>query len=171
MWVGYIPESDGDKAHRAAPVHGIGHNVERESSDHVVHEDAKVVSQVCSRDAERPHGAEHKHVSGKEERRSSGAHSRVLEERVGGLGLECLVVHMVTQDAQRKDGHGKQVAAQVATPSEHLGDRLVVVLVLRHRVPVERVEADAARSKPEAALRKVNHAWDQVVVGQLRKEG
>ncbi|KAI3484933.1 hypothetical protein L1887_51823 [Cichorium endivia] len=152
------PQRHGDKAHGAAPVHGVGHHIEREARHHAVHQDAKVVAQVGARHAQCVHGRQHKHVARRKQHRRRRLDPRLLQQRMRRLIFERQVVQMVAHDTERKDGHGEQVAAEVATSAEQLGDRLAVVLVLRHNVPVERVEADAAHRDPQRRLRQVDYA-------------
>ena len=46
------PQRSSEEVHRRADIHGVGEDREREAGDHLVHQDAKVVSQVGARDAE-----------------------------------------------------------------------------------------------------------------------
>ena len=50
----HAPQSRRGEAHRAADVHGITKDVEGETLDAVIHQNAKVVSQERARHAERP---------------------------------------------------------------------------------------------------------------------
>ena len=63
----FVPQRDGCERHRASDVHRIAQQVERETVDARVHEDAEVVAQECARDAEGVGGGEHEDLADEEE--------------------------------------------------------------------------------------------------------
>lgn len=105
------PECDSGEAHAASPVHWIGDDIEWESSDNVVHEDSKVVSQVGSGDSESPHGRKHKDISGEDKSCSEVFHDGQVEKWVLRLIFERVVVKVITNDTKRENGSCEEVAA------------------------------------------------------------
>lgn len=84
-----VPQRRSHEAHRAAPVHGTSRHIERESSDHIIHQDAKVISQVCACNAEGPHGGEDEDIAAGEEGKGEGLSKRIgCDFGVGGLVFE-----------------------------------------------------------------------------------
>jgi hypothetical protein len=108
-------------------IHGRLAHVERERRDRLVHEDAEVVSEVCARDTECPHGGQDERVAGDEERDGGVFDERGEESWVGWLRCEGFVVpvydtlvtkditdwnnlvvvgiQIVSEDTQRENGH------------------------------------------------------------------
>lgn len=145
-----VPQRGCEEAERRAVIHGrVGH-IEWERGHRRVHQDAKVVAEVCACDAERPHRGQDEGVAGEEERDRGVLDEWVLEERRGGLIGEGFVVaeryvsvlrrvwrldrlakadvQVVSEDAEREDGHGERVAPIATVTTEELSDDLVVVL-------------------------------------------
>lgn len=114
----HSPQRNTSKAHGATPVHWVAHDIEWESSDHVIHENAKVVTQISTCDTECPHRRDDKDVSRRDEGSSDDLDGGERQERVDGLILERVHVEVVTEDAQGEDGGSQQVAAQVSVAIE-----------------------------------------------------
>ena len=68
-WKGCSPEGAGGKAHRAADVHRISENIEREAFNAMVHEDAEVVAEEGTRDTECPGRRDDERLSNEEQHR------------------------------------------------------------------------------------------------------
>jgi hypothetical protein len=71
-----------------------------------IHQDAKVIAQVCSGEAQRVHTSEHEEVAEEEKWDAGIFDERLEEQRVGGLVHETLVVEVVSEYAEGEDGHG-----------------------------------------------------------------
>lgn len=110
-------QRDSEEAHRATPVHGRAGDIEREPRDGGIHQDAEIVAQIGTRDAQRPHTREDENVSGAEE---DEGEVRLVERCEEGLVLERLIVKVIAEDAQREDAEGEEIAAIVGA-SEYLG--------------------------------------------------
>lgn len=121
------PQAGSEEAQRGAVVHGRVCNVEREAGDTRVHENPKVVSEVGSGDAKRPHARENKDVSDEEDAGSRILHGVVLEDVEGRLVTQRLLVEVVPDDSEREDGDGEEVAAIARVAAEKLGEDSVVV--------------------------------------------
>lgn len=128
----------------------------------MVHEDAKVVSEVCACDSECPHGGEDKDVSGDEEGSGECFYGGDGEELVRGLVLECGVVEVVTEDAEGEDGQSEEVAAKVSVAVEDACNRLIPVLVLGDDVPEGGIEGDGGGCDPEGGLCEVDESGNIV---------
>jgi hypothetical protein len=87
-----IPQRSGQKAQRAAMIHGRLADVERERRYRRVHQDAEVVAKICACDAERPHGGQDESVAGEEEGNRGIFDEGVEESGVGWLGGKGFVV-------------------------------------------------------------------------------
>lgn len=122
-----VPQGDGDKVGGAADVHRVAHDIKREAGHHLVHEDAKVVAEVGAGHAQHPHGRHDEHAAERKQRDRHCTHRRVLERGVGRLEGQCVVVQVVAQDTQRKDGHREDVASKIGPVAQQSRQRAVVV--------------------------------------------
>lgn len=108
-------QSNTQEVQGASPVHGRASDIEWESGNGSIHEDAEVVTQVGTSDTQSPH-------AGKNQNRSPGEQKTAHDGLVDG-GIEWLVsqrqlVNVVAQDAQREDGEGEEVASLVWAPKD-----------------------------------------------------
>ena len=116
------------EAHRATPVHRRTRHIEREPSDHLIHEDAEVVAQEGACDTEGPGGGDDEDVAARDEGVGGGLDGEGEEERVGTLLGDGGLEEVVAEDAEGEDGGGEGVAGGDGAPSEEVGEDLVVVL-------------------------------------------
>ena len=146
-----VPQRGREEAERRAVVHGRVGDVEWERGDWSVHQDAEVVAQVGTGDAERPHGSQDEDVTSQEERNGRVFDDGVQEQgrrrlvgegfvvtgkqRVSVVGRQSVLprlvgqenVQVVSEDTEREDGNGERIAAVASIAAKELGDDLVVV--------------------------------------------
>lgn len=108
-------------------VHGRAGDVERETGDLVVHQDAKVVAEIGARDAQGPHARDDKHISDNEEGGGGVLDGVGGEDVEGGLVAQRLLVKVVASDSDREDDDGQEVAAVPRIAAKELGEDSVVV--------------------------------------------
>lgn len=137
-----IQDGDAKETASRSVVHGRVGNVERETRDHAVHEDAEVVAQKCACDAQSPGGRYDENVPHGDQGICEVTGFRGFEERVGRLVAECMLVEAIADKAQGEDGCGKSVAGCLGVAPKELSKGLVVVFLPRYDVPEERVEGD-----------------------------
>ena len=87
-----VPERSREEAERRAVVHGRIGDVEGERCDWRVHQNAKVVAQICTGDAECPHRGQDERVASEEEWDRGVFDEGVKKERGNGLVGEGFVV-------------------------------------------------------------------------------
>lgn len=87
-----VPQRGCEEAERRTVVHGRVGDVEGERGDWGIHEDAEVVTEVGTGDAERPHRSQDEGVAGEEERDGGVLDEWVLEEGRNGLCGESFIV-------------------------------------------------------------------------------
>lgn len=123
------PQSSTQEREGWAIVHGVVSHVEGKACHNVVHEDAKVVTQVGASDAERPHGAKHKHVTNAEWCNGQSLDNVWVlgEEWPCGLITEGLFVENVTDNAKRENSQGKTVAAEPGVAESKLCEEFRMV--------------------------------------------
>lgn len=107
------PQRRAQKAQSATVVHRRTAHIEREARDHLIHQNPKIVAQIRSRNAQRPHAAQHKRVATEEESDCEALGERGQEERVGRLGAQGALVDEVAGDSEGEDCDGQGVAAAV----------------------------------------------------------
>ena len=122
------PQSRPQERHGRSVVHWRLGNVEWESSNNIIHQDAEVISKVCASNTKSPHGGDNKDVSGNEEEDGRVLNKIGLESWMGWLVAESDFVEVVAEDAEGEDGHGKHVAAIARVATGELGENAVVVL-------------------------------------------
>lgn len=115
------------ETHGRAIVHGRIGDVEREPGDHVVHQDAEVVSQKGTRDAQRPGRGDDEGVTGREEGIADVGGQRALESRVRGLVTEGALVEAVADEADGEDCRGEGVAGCSGVAAEDAGQEVSAV--------------------------------------------
>jgi hypothetical protein len=86
------PERRRGEAQRAADVHGVAEDIERETLDTCGHEDAEVVAEERPRHAECPRRTQHERLPRGEERSGDKRCERRGEERLARLVLKCALV-------------------------------------------------------------------------------
>lgn len=123
-------------------VHRRAGHVERETRDHLIHQDTKVIAQICSRDSKRPHAAQHQRVAAQEQADGQALGERREQSGVRWLGAQGTLVYEVTGDAEGEDGDGEGVAAAVGVVSGEAREGLVVVFAAGGGVPEGGVEDD-----------------------------
>lgn len=106
-------QSNSQEAQCAAPIHGGASDVEGESGHGGIHQDAKVVAEVGSGDAQSPHTRQYESVSSNEQDVRDVGLVDWLEK---GLVLQGFVIQVIPEDTQREDGEGQEVAAIVGVP-------------------------------------------------------
>ena len=89
---GHAPERDGEEAHRAADVHRVAEDVEREALDALVHEDAEVVAEEGAGNAECKRGGDHEELAETKQRCGDIDVERFREEWDRGLVEECALI-------------------------------------------------------------------------------
>lgn len=97
------PKRRSQEAHRRSVIHRGTRDIEREPRNHTVHQDAKVVTQVCARDTESPHGREDEHIAASEEPACDDLCEPRLEKRMRGLASQRLFIEKVAEDAKGED--------------------------------------------------------------------
>lgn len=122
-----VQQRRAQEAHRRAPVHWSAGHVERESRHHLLLQNTEVVAKECARDAERPSGAQHKGVAGREERVRGGLGIDGEEERVRRLVLDSRFVQPVADEAEGEDSGSEGVAGSLGAATEEVRQDLVVV--------------------------------------------
>lgn len=123
-------------------VHRRTRNIEREPSDNLVHQNAKVIAQIRSCHAECPHAAQHQRVAAEQEPDREALGEGREEEGMCWLGAQGALVDEVAGDSEGEDGHGQQVAAAVGVVAGEAREGLVVVFAAGGGVPEGRVEDD-----------------------------
>lgn len=122
-----LVQSNTQEVQSASPVHGRAGDVEREASDRSIHEDSKIVTQIGASHTESPHARQDQdRANGEQNTTDEGLVYRSVE----WLLVEGDLVDMITQNAQREDGKGQEVASSVRT-AENASQDVVVVLCLR----------------------------------------
>lgn len=89
------PQRGREETKRRAMVHGCIGDIEGKRGNRFVHQDAKVVTQICARDAEGVHAGEHEGVAHEEERDRGVLDEGVEEGRVRGLRGESFIVAVI----------------------------------------------------------------------------
>ena len=102
----------------------------------MIHQDPKVVSQIGSSHAQRPHTRKHQQLSEPEDR---SAKNGLVQLGRQGLRVESRLEEMVTEDTEREDGEGEGVTAIVGG-AEDASEDVLVVFKACDSVPEERVE-------------------------------
>lgn len=81
-----VPQSGAQETQSQSIVHRVVVDIEGEGSDSLLHQNAKVVTQVRSCDTKRPHGGQYKNVSKRESDNCQCLHELGVQQwRVGGL--------------------------------------------------------------------------------------
>lgn len=112
-----VRKRSAQKAHRRAPVHRRRRHVEGKARHHLVHEDAAVVAQEGSRNAQPPcRGDDEDHATG-EERVSDNLRQQRRQQRMRRLVLQGCLVQRIADEAEREDGDGERIAGDVAVAS------------------------------------------------------
>lgn len=165
-----VPQRRRQETQRGAVVHGVVGHVEGEARDPLVHENAKVVAQVGACDAQSVHGGEHQHVAHTKQHHGQGLDDVGVgdgQQDGGGLLLKSLVVQVVSEDAQREDGDGQQVASRLGSSGD-LGQKVRVVLGPSDNVPEDGVERDG--SENDWVSRGEGEGDIESVTGELAKK-
>lgn len=138
-WFGE-PQGGSQEGEGGAVVHWVVGDIEWEVGDSVVHEDAKVVAQVGASDTEGPHGGQNEDVAPGEAGSAQSLEQWLVKIWTHWLLAQCLLIQIVSEDTQREDGSGQNVAAQVSVTASKLGQNLLAVLESSHNVPEGRVK-------------------------------
>lgn len=125
-----IVQRSTQEAQRATPVHGGTSHIERESSNGGVHQDAKVISEVGTRNAECPHARDDKDITGSEQAIGDVG---LVDGFIERLVLEGCEVEMVTEYTQRENNDGEEVAA-IVRAAEDACEEVVFVFYKRPRI-------------------------------------
>jgi hypothetical protein len=128
-------------------VHGVVGHIEGEAGDSLVHENAKVVAEVGSGDAQGVHGGKDQHVANSKQhngQRLDNVNVGDRQQNGGGLLLKSLVVKVVSEDTERENGDGQQIASGLGSSSQ-LSQKVGVVLGSSNNVPKDGVEGDGAQ--------------------------
>lgn len=112
-----LVQSNAEEVQGASPVHGRASHVEREAGDGCIHENAKVVAEVGTSDAESPHARQNQDRAGNEQDTTD---DRLVHRSVEGLLIESDLVDMVTQNSQRENRESQEIASFVG-PTEDAG--------------------------------------------------
>lgn len=115
------------EAHRRARVHGGSGNIKRESSDHFIHEEAKIVAQKGAPDAKAPCRGKDENVAAGDEGVGSCLRVCAQQERVRRLLGNGRLVEPVADDAEGEDGCGERVVGDRGVAAKQLCQDLVVV--------------------------------------------
>jgi hypothetical protein len=118
---------------------GIG-DVEREPGDTTVHQDSEVIAEIGTSETQGPHAGDYENIPCQEETYSGILYSIRLQDVECGLVSESLLVKIVSDDAQREDNDGKEVAAVTGITAEELGEDFVVVFCRAELETVSRVK-------------------------------
>lgn len=126
---GRLSEQQGgtQEAHGRAVVHGGVGDVEGETGDNVVHQDAEVITQEGARDTKLPCGGNDEKVAKTQEGIGGVGDQGTLEGRVRGLVTQGALVEEVADEAETEDGGSKGVASGLGVAAERAGDELVAV--------------------------------------------
>lgn len=124
-------EGGAQEAHGRAVVHGRVGDVEGEARDHVVHQDAEVVAQEGSRDAQGPCRRDDEDVAGGEEGVADVCGQRSLESWVRGLVAQGALVEGVADEAEGENGCGEGVAGCFGIAAEGTGHEVGAVFSTR----------------------------------------
>lgn len=118
-----------EEAHGRTPVHGRTAHIEGEPGDHVVHQDAKVVTEEGAGDTEGPGARQHQDIAARDQGVRRGLGIDGEQQRVRGLLRDGGLVEPVADDAQGEDGRGEGVAASQGVAAEELCQDFVVVFL------------------------------------------
>lgn len=119
-----LVQSKAEEVQGAAPIHGRASHVEREAGDGGIHEDTKIVTKIGASYTQSPHAGQHQDGADGEQ---NAADEGLVHRRVERLLIEGDLVEVVTQDAQREDREGQEVASSVRTTEEASQDAVVVL--------------------------------------------
>lgn len=122
-----IQQSRPYETHRGPIIHGRSRDIERETRDGLIHQDAEIIAQVRARDAERPCRAEDEDVAEGDQGVGDIGHEWLGEEGMGGLVAEGALEESVAEEAEGEDGEGKGVAGELGAVVEEVGEGFVVV--------------------------------------------
>lgn len=150
-----IKQCRSQEAHCTPIIHGRSRDVEWETRDRLIHQDAEVVAEIGARDAQGPGAGKDKGVAGSEEGVSE---EREVERGVVGLGVESGFVpvakawlareveeeegmermlsaemrrfdsQIITEQTEREDCQGQGIASPEGVAIEKPSEKLVVVL-------------------------------------------
>lgn len=121
------PQSRSEERHSRPVVHWRLGNVEWETSNNIIHQNAKVVAQIRAGNTKCPHRGDNQDVS-RDEEEDGGVLDKIgLESWVGWLVAESDLIEVVAEDAQGEDGHGEHIAAIARVSTGELGEDAVVV--------------------------------------------
>lgn len=123
-----VEQSAAEEAHGGTVVHGGAGDVEGEAGDHLVHQDAKVVTQEGASDAKLPCRRDNQDVSKSQESVGSVGDILALEGGVRWLVTEGTLVEEVADEAEREDGGGESVASFLGA-AKGTSDEVVTVLL------------------------------------------
>lgn len=137
------------KGQRRSVVHWRIGDVERERCHPVIHENAKVIAQICAGNAQSPHATEHEKIAGGDQSIPDVVRGGRLQERVRWLSAERTFVsapsvngvdrnrarsmkrirdpQCISENAYREDRHSQCITAISRVSSEQLCQDLVVV--------------------------------------------
>lgn len=101
-----IPQRGAHEAHEASIVHWRPGNVEREARHDVVHQDAKVIAEICARDPQRPHAAQDEDIATGDEADCQALRYESLEQWMRDLSAECALVECIPEETDGEDDDG-----------------------------------------------------------------
>ena len=126
-----VQKSGSEEAERRAVIHRRAGNVEREASNHLVLEDAKVVTKEGALDTQLPSGRCDQEVANGKERIGSVLDILALESWVRWLIAESALIEEVANKAEPEDGHSERVARYISVAAKSPGKKLGAVFYRR----------------------------------------
>lgn len=113
-----VRKRSAQKAHRRAPVHRRRGHVEGKARHHLVHQDAAVVAQERSRNAQPPRRRDDEDHARAEERVSGNLREQRRQQRMRRLVLQGGLEERVADEAEREDCDCERIAGGVAVAAE-----------------------------------------------------
>lgn len=118
-----VEKSGSEEAERRTVIHRRAGDVEGEASDHLVLEDAKVVTKEGALDTQLPSGRGDQEIANGEERIGSVLEIFTLESWVRWLITESALVEEVANKAKSEDGHSEGIARYISVAAESPGKK------------------------------------------------
>lgn len=105
-----LVQSYSEEVQSTSPVHRRASHVEWEAGNRSIHENTEIVAQVGTSHTKSPHTGEDEDGADDEQ---NTTHNGLVHGCVEGLLSQSDLVHMVTQDTQREDSEGEEIASFV----------------------------------------------------------
>lgn len=116
-------QSNTEEVQSATPVHWRASHIEGKAGDRCVHEDTEVVTKISAGHTKSPHAGENQNRANSEQDTTNDG---LVHRGIEGLVCQGKLINMVTENSEREDGKGEEVAA-IACASKDAGQEVVTV--------------------------------------------